>query len=496
MTLVTLRLRAADPLPGGLIRSKIMNDAKDVPQQGDSLSPEEFRRYGHEVVDWIADYLSGQRAYPVLPNRQPGDLIDALPSHGPAEGEAMEEILKDFREQIVPALTHWNHPRFFAYFSVSAAAAGILGEMLAAGVNANGMLWQSNPAATELEMTTLGWLREWCGLPDSFFGEIFDTASVSTLHALIAAREKIAPQTRDDGAPRGLVAYASEYAHSSVEKAAMALGIGRHHHRRIPVDADFRMRADLLERQIEKDRDAGLTPFCVTATIGTTSVTSVDPVAEIAEICRRQGVWLHVDAAYAGPLAICPELRHHFEGWERADSIVLNPHKWLFTPIDLSVFYIRHPETLRKALSLVPEYLRSAEHPRAVNLMDYGVPLGRRFRSLKLWFVLRSFGRTKLQENLRRHIRMAQELAERIAAHPRFEVTAPTPFSTICFRLRADEATNARLLANLNGSGVLFLSQTRLGELYTLRLAIGNVFTAQADVDLAWKTIQREAEKL
>lgn len=474
----------------------MMSDTRDPSPPTDSLSPEEFRRHGHEIVDWIADYLSSQRQYPVLPDRQPGDLIDALPAHGPVQGEEMDAILKDFREQIVPALTHWNHPRFFSYFSVSAAAAGILGEMLTAGINTNGMLWQSNPAGTELEMVTLGWLREWCGLPDAFFGEIFDTASVSTLHALIAAREQIAPGTRDEGAPRGLVSYASEYAHSSVEKASMALGIGRHHHRQISTDGEFRMRADLLERQIEEDRSNGLTPFCVTATIGTTSVTSIDPVAEIADVCKRHGVWLHVDAAYAGPVAICPEFRHYFNGWERADSIVLNPHKWLFTPIDISVFYVRHPKTLRKALSLVPEYLQTAENPRVVNLMDYGVPLGRRFRSLKLWFVMRSFGRAKIEENLRRHIRMAQELAGRIAAHPRFEVTAPVLFSTICFRMRADEATNARLLANLNGSGILFLSQTRIGELYTLRMAIGNIYTSQADVDHAWETIQREAEKL
>lgn len=473
-----------------------MNDAKDFPQQGDSLNPEEFRRYGHEVVDWIADYLTGQRKYPVLPNRQPGDLIDALPAHGPSEGEPMDAILKDFRDQIVPALTHWNHPRFFSYFSVSASAAGILGEMLAAGINANGMLWQSNPASTELEMVTLGWLREWCGLPDPFFGEIFDTASVSTLHALIAAREQAAPQTRGEGAPQGMVSYASEYAHSSVEKAAMALGVGQQHHRKIPVDEQFRMRPDLLEQEIVEDKRRGYMPFCVTATIGTTSVTSVDPVAEIAAICRRHGLWLHVDAAYAGPVAICPEFRHYFDGWDMADSIVLNPHKWLFTPIDISVFYIRHPEMLRRALSLVPEYLKSDEHPRAVNLMDYGVPLGRRFRALKLWFVMRSFGRARIEENLRRHIEMAQRLAERIAAHPRFEVTAPTPFSTVCFRLRADEATNARLLAEVNSSGILFLSQTRLGDLYTLRLAIGSVFTTQADVDISWETIEREAEKL
>ncbi|MDZ7638690.1 MAG: pyridoxal-dependent decarboxylase [Bryobacterales bacterium] len=473
-----------------------MNKTTPHPATADSLSPEEFRKHGHEVVDWIADYLAGQREYSVLPNREPGDLIDALPARGPDEGEAMDAILRDFREQIVPALTHWNHPRFFSYFSVSASAAGILGEMLTAGINTNGMLWQSNPAATELEMLTLGWLREWCGLPDSFFGEIFDTASISTFHALIAARERIAPQTRGQGAPRGLVAYASEYAHSSVEKGAMALGIGQQHHRKIPVDAQFRMRADLLEQEIVEDQRRGYTPFCVTATIGTTSVTSVDPVPEIAAICKRHGLWLHVDAAYAGPVAICPDFRHHFEGWEEADSIVLNPHKWLFTPIDLSVFYIRHPDILRRALSLVPEYLKSAQHPRAVNLMDYGIPLGRRFRALKLWFVMRSFGRLKIEENLRNHIAMAQRLAERIAAHPRFEVTAPTPFSTVCFRLRGEEAANAKLLEAVNKSGVLFLSQTRLGDLYTLRLAIGSVFTTQADVDLAWETILREAEAL
>lgn len=478
-----------------------MSDSPSLPSTGaspslDSLSPDEFRKFGYEVVDWIAHYLAHQRDYPVLPKLQPGDLIDALPAHGPETAEPMDTILQDFREQIVPALTHWNHPRFFSYFSVSASAAGILGEMLAAGINTNAMLWQSNPASTELEMVTLGWLREWCGLPDSFFGEIFDTASVSTLHALIAAREQIAPQTRSAGAPAGLVAYASEYAHSSVEKAAMALGVGQQQHRKIAVDAAFRMKPEALEAQILADKAKGLTPFCVTATIGTTSVTSVDPVSAIAEICRRHGLWLHVDAAYAGPVAICPEYRHHFAGWEQADSIVLNPHKWLFTPIDISVFYIRHADTLRRALSLVPEYLKSAQHDRAVNLMDYGVPLGRRFRSLKLWFVMRSFGREGVAARLKHHIQMAQRLAERIAAHPRFEVTAPTPFSTVCFRLRADEAANAKLLAAVNRSGVAFLSQTRLGDVFTLRFAIGNIFTTEDDIEAAWQAIQQEAERL
>lgn len=473
-----------------------MSDSPLPVSTTDSLSPEEFRKYGYEVVDWIADYLAHQRDYPVLPTRQPGDLIDALPARAPETGEPMDAILRDYRELIVPALTHWNHPRFFSYFSVSASAAGILGEMLAAGTNTNAMLWQSNPASAELEMVTLGWLREWCGLPDGFFGEIFDTASVSTLHALIAAREQVAPETRSAGAPKGLVSYASEYAHSSVEKAAMALGVGQQQHRKIAVDEAFRMRPEALEAQIVADKASGLAPFCVTATIGTTSVTSVDPVAAIAEICRRHGLWLHVDAAYAGPVAICPDYRHHFEGWEQADSIVLNPHKWMFTPIDISVFYIRHPEILRRALSLVPEYLKSAQHPRAINLMDYGVPLGRRFRSLKLWFVMRSFGREGIAARLKHHIDMAQQLAERIAAHPLFEVTAPTPFSTVCFRMRAEEAVNAKLLEAVNGSGAAFLSQTRLGDLFTLRLAIGNVFTGEEDVEFVWQTIQREAERL
>jgi aromatic-L-amino-acid decarboxylase len=408
----------------------------------------------------------------------------------------MDQILRDFQQQIVPAMTHWNHPRFFSYFSVSASAPGILAEMLAASVNMNGMLWQSSPASTELEQLTLEWLRDWCGLPEGLFGQIFDTASVSTFHALIAARERIAPDTRQDGMPPGLVAYASEYAHSSVEKGAIALGIGQRHFRKIPVDTQFRMQPEQLERQILADKQSGLTPFFVNATIGTTSVTSIDPVSEVAAIARRHGLWLHVDAAYAGPVAICPDFRHYFTGWEQADSIVLNPHKWLFTPIDISVFYLREPDILKRALSLVPEYLKSATHPRAVNLMDYGIPLGRRFRALKLWFVMRSFGRERIAYNLRQHILMAQELAEQIRLHPDFEVTAPVLFSTVCFRLRGEEAANVRLLEAVNASGQAFLSQTRLGNLYTLRLAIGNIHTTREDVAHAWQRIQQEAAQL
>lgn len=466
------------------------------PAHPDSLSPEEFRHYGHQVVDWVANYLATVRDYPVLPRTEPGALFDSLPSRGPEAGESMDQILRDFEQLIVPAMTHWNHPRFFSYFSVSASGAGILAEMLAAAVNMNGMLWQSSPACTELEQLTLEWLRDWCGLPPGYFGEIFDTASISTFHAMIAARERIAPQTRAEGMPAGLVAYGSEYAHSSVEKGAIALGIGQQHYRKVPVDTQFRMIPAALEEMILADKQRGLKPFFVNATIGTTSVTSVDPVEEVAAIARKHGLWLHVDAAYAGPVAICPEFRHHFAGWDQADSIVLNPHKWLFTPIDISVFYIRDAEVLKRALSLVPEYLKGTAHARAVNLMDYGIALGRRFRALKLWFVMRSFGRERIAENLREHIRMAQELAEEIRKHPDFEVTAPVPFSTVCFRLRGGEAANVRLLEAVNASGDAFLSQTRLGNLYTLRFAIGNIHTTRQDVTLAWQRIQDEAARV
>jgi aromatic-L-amino-acid decarboxylase len=462
----------------------------------DSLSPEEFRRYGYQVVDWIANYMQSVRDYPVLPNMEPGDLYDRLPQQGPEEGEAMDKILADFESQIVPAMTHWSHPRFFSFFSATASGAGILGDMLAAGMNMNAMVWQSSPAGTELEQLTLSWLRQWCGLPEGFFGEIFDTASVSTFHALIAARERIAPHSREEGMPAGLVAYASEYAHSSIEKGAIALGIGQRNFRKIIVDADFRMRPDVLEQQILDDKAKGLTPFFVTATIGTTSVTSIDPVAEIASIAKRHGLWLHVDCAYAGSIAVCPDFHQLFQGWEQADSIVMNPHKWLFAPVDISVFFIRHPETLRRALSLVPAYLQTTPHPRAINLMDYGIPLGRRFRALKLWFVMRSFGRQRISELHKNHIRLAQELANEIRKDPRFELTAPVPLSAVCFRLRADETTNVRLLEAVNRSRETFLSQTRLGDLYTLRLAIGCVHTTAEDVAATWRLVQSEAEKL
>jgi aromatic-L-amino-acid decarboxylase len=437
----------------------------------------------------MADYLAHADRYPVLPGIKPGDLIDALPRCGPEHGEPMSVILEDFRSKIVPAATHWNHPGFMAYFATSASGPGILGEMLAATLNMNGMLWKTSPAVVELEQVTLDWLRRWMGLPDNLFGIIFDTASTSSMHAIAAAREMAAPEVRTEGDGAGLVLYTSEQAHSSIEKGAIAIGIGQKNVRKIPVDAEFRMRPEALSAEVDQDRASGLRPFCVVATVGTTSTTSIDPVAAIAEIAEHYGLWLHVDAAYAGVAAIAPEFQHILKGCDRADSLVTNPHKWLFTPVDVSALYTRRPEILRRAFSLVPEYLRTADHPRALNYMDYGVPLGRRFRALKLWFVLRYYGREGIAEIIRAHIGWAQELARQIDNDDRFERMAPTPFSTVCFRRKGSDEDNRALLDRINASGEVYLSHTILHGKYCLRLAIGNMGTTREHVQRAWKLV-------
>ncbi|MGZ7029850.1 MAG: pyridoxal phosphate-dependent decarboxylase family protein, partial [Terriglobales bacterium] len=403
---------------------------------------EDFRRAGHEVVDWIAHYLEHTRDYPVLPKVKPGDLTDALPPSAPESGETYAAILRDFNDIIVPAVTHWNHPRFMAYFATSASAPAVLAEALSAALNTNGLHWKTSPAVAELEQLALGWLRQWLGLPDDYFGMIYDTASVSSLHALAAAREMADPEARVEGSRPLLTLNPSAESHSSIEKAAIALGVGQKNVRKIPVDAEFRMRPDALAQSIEADVQQGKHPFCVVATVGTTSSTSVDPVAAIAGIAEKHKLWLHIDAAYAGPAAILPECRYIFEGAERAHSIVLNPHKWMFTPVDLSAFYTRRPDILRRAFSLIPEYLRASEDPRAINMMDYGIPLGRRFRSLKLWFLMRYFGRERTQAILRRHIAWAKQLAETIGRDARFEVVAPVPFSVVCFRYKGSDEEN------------------------------------------------------
>ena len=462
------------------------------PATDGSSNIDDFRRTGHEVIEWIAHYLEHTREYHVLPSVKPGELTDALPRTAPDHGEPYSAILKDFESTILPAVTHWNHPRFMAYFANSAPAPTILAEALCAALNTNGLHWKTSPAVAELEQVTLGWLRQWLGLPDDYFGVIYDTASVSSLHALAAAREMVDPDARTEGSKPNLTVYTSAESHSSIDKAAIALGIGHKNVRKIPVDAEFRMRPEALTEAMQSDVAAGKRPCCVVATVGTTSSTSVDPVAAIVDVAAKHNAWVHIDAAYAGPAAILPECRYIFDGAERAHSLVLNPHKWMFTPVDLSAFYTRRPDILRRAFSLIPEYLRPSEDPRAINLMDYGIPLGRRFRSLKLWFLMRYFGRERIQALLRQHIAWAKRLAEMIGRDPRFEVVAPVPFSVVCFRYKGSDDDNRALLEAVNGTREVFLSHTVLNGRIVLRIAIGNLQTMWEDVECAWELVKEK----
>ncbi len=467
------------------------------------MDPADFRRHGHELVEWIADYLEHSDRYPVLSRIKPGDIIEALPGAAPEDGEPFEAIMADFERVLVPGLTHWNHPGFLAYFAITASAPGVLAEFLSAALNQQAMLWRTSPAATELEAVSLGWLRQLIGLPDAFEGVIYDTASVATMHALVAARQAAVPDIRQ----RGLAArsdvpplriYCSDQAHSASDKSVIAIGLGLDALRRIPSDAEYRMRPDALADAIAADRAVGILPIAVVATVGTTSTTSVDPVAAIAEICAREQLWLHVDAAYAGVAAMLPSHAHILNGAGRADSLVVNPHKWLFTPFDLSAFYCRRMDVMRAAFSVTPEFLRTTEGgpgSHVKNLMDTGVQLGRRFRALKLWMILRSFGARAIRAHLAAHIRLAQEFASWVDAHPDFERLAPVPFSVVCFRwnppLRklspADlDAANERLINLVNQNGDVFLSHTRLREGLALRVAIGHLHTTETHVRRAW----------
>lgn len=468
------------------------------------MPPAELRAHAHRVADWIADYLEGVEGQPVLARVAPGEVASLLPEAPPEEGEPMEAILADLDRVILPGITHWNHPGFFAYFGISGSVPGILGEAIAAALNVNAMLWRTSPAATELEERALDWLRQMLGIPGEWTGHIQDTASTSTLVAIAAAREAAGLGIRDAGMtgrslPR-LRLYCSEEAHSSVEKSAIMVGVGREGVRRIPTDDDFRMVASALARAIREDRERGDLPFCVVATVGTTSTTSVDPLKEIAGICSAEGTWLHVDAAYGGAAGMVPELRGIWRGVERADSIVVNPHKWLFVPVDCSALYLRDPAGARAAFSLVPEYLTTPESESVTNLMDYGHALGRRFRSLKLWMVLRYFGRLGMAARIREHVRIAELLAGWVDTDPDWERMAPSPFSTVCFRYRPGGATpdeldrlNETILAEVNASGDVFLSHTRLRGRYTLRLAIGNIRTTEEHVRRAWELLRDAA---
>ncbi len=463
------------------------------------LPPNEFRAAAHAAVDWIADYLERATQLPVKSRVQPGDIRAALPVSAPTQGEPLEAMLRDFRETIMPGITHWNHPGFFAYFANSASYPGILGELLAAGVNANGMLWITSPAVTELEQVSLDWLRQLMGLGQGWFGEITDTASVSTFYALAAARERAGYDVRMHGMagradmPR-LRVYCSEHAHSSIDKAVIALGLGHENLVKIPADDSFRMRPDALESALQADIAAGFHPMAVVPCVGTTSMTSVDPVPAVVRIARAHGCWVHVDAAYGGVTAIVPEMRHLMDGTDDADSFVVNPHKWLFTPMDCSVLYTKHPDALRRAFALVPEYLITSTQSETVNLMDYGMQLGRRFRSLKLWMVMRAYGAEGIAERIRFHCDLARDFAGMVHFESGgWELTAPVTMSLVCFRYapagmsEAEIArVNAAIMERVNADGRAYLSHTKLNGKYTLRLAIGNIRTDRSHVETAW----------
>jgi aromatic-L-amino-acid/L-tryptophan decarboxylase len=467
---------------------------------------DEFRRYGHEVIDWIAGYLESVESLPVLAPVKPGEVRAGLPPSPPEAPEGMDEILRDFRERLVPATTHWNHPGFMAYFGITGSGPGILGEALAAALNVNAMLWHTGPAATELEALSVDWLRQMVGLPAGFHGHIQDTASTSTLVALAAAREAAGLGVREEGLsgrdlPR-LRVYCSDQAHSVVEKACITLGLGLSGTRRIESDAEFRMDPRALEEAIRSDLGAGDRPIAVVATVGTTSSTSVDPVPEIADICARHGLWLHVDAAYGGAAAVVPEMRWIFEGCDRADSIVINPHKWLFVPVDCSALLVRDTEMVRRAFAYSLQILRPEEDDAATNLMEYGPALGRRFRALKLWMVLRYFGREGIVARLRHHIELARWLADRVTSEPGWELSAPARFSTVNLRYVGEmrdgaeiERVNEAILGHVNRSGDVYISQTRLRGTFTLRVAIGNLRTSERHVERAWALLREGARR-
>jgi aromatic-L-amino-acid decarboxylase len=485
-----------------------MSDTEN-PVQNDlgDMDPEEFRRHAHAVVDWMADYFRDVEKYPVLARVQPGETAAKLPEHAPERPEPMDAILRDFDRTVMPGITHWNHPDFFAYFAISGSGPGVLGEMLAAALNVNAMVWRSGPSPTELEERALDWLRQMMGLPAEFRGHIQDTASISSLTAIATAREEAGLRIREEGMsgrdlPR-LRLYCSEEAHSSIEKAGITLGIGRTGTRRIPTDDRFRMDPAALEAAVAEDLAAGWKPFCVVATVGTTSTTSIDPVPAIADVAERHGLWLHVDAAYAGSAAVAEEMRWILEGCERADSLVVNPHKWLFVPVDCSALFVRRPERVAHAFSILPEYLVTPEGGAATNLMDYGPALGRRFRALKLWTTLRYFGREGIAARIREHCRLAREFAGWVDAAPEWERVAPVPFSTVVFRFRpADtpdeeaDRLNERILERVNATGESFLSHTRLRGRYALRLAVGNLRTTGKHVRHAWELLREASENV
>jgi aromatic-L-amino-acid decarboxylase len=469
------------------------------------MTAEQFRQYGKLVVDWVADYYQTIESLPVLSKVQPGHVRQLLPPDPPEQGESFESLLNDVRKVILPGITHWQSPNFFAYFPANASGPAILGDLVSSALGVQGMLWATSPACTELETHVLDWLVSMLGLPEKFLssnaggGVIQDTASSATLCAMLAARERATNYTTNlRGVTRKLVAYTSAQAHSSLEKAAMIAGIGLDNLRLIEVDDSFAMSIEALSKQLDEDVRDGLVPFFVCGTVGTTSSNAIDPLSAIAAVCRERNLWFHVDAAMSGTAGLCPEFRHFQRGVEHADSYCFNPHKWMFTNFDCDCFYVADRNALIKTLSILPEYLKNqaTESGAVFDYRDWQIPLGRRFRSLKLWFVIRHYGVEGLRFHIRRHVALAHEFAEWVKSDDRFEVMAPVPLNLVCFRYRGDDDDNQRLMDRLNQSGDLYLTHTRLNDRLVLRFCVGQTNTEKRHVQRAWHRIQEEAVKL
>lgn len=467
------------------------------------MDTESFRKHAHNLVDWMADYFENIEDYPVLPNVKPGDVLKQLPNQAPQSPESFDQIFKDFKEIIVPGMTHWESPNFMAYFPANKSKASVLGEMLMSTMGAQCMIWLTSPAAAELEEQMMHWLRDMIGLDESFTGVIQDTASTATLCALLTAREK---QTNYQVNEKGFsgerfVVYASKEIHSSIDKAVKIAGFGSDNLRKIAVDDAFALIPEQLEEQIKKDKEEGYTPLCVVSAIGTTSTTAIDPIAAISSICQRYGVWHHVDAAYAGTALVCPEMRWMAEGVAQADSFVFNPHKWMFTNFDCTAYFVKDPASLVNTFSITPDYLKTSVDGEVKNYRDWGVPLGRRFRALKLWFVIREMGVEGIQEKIRKHIALGRWLAKAIEEHPDFDLLAPVPLNTVCFRytngpVQQLDEINEKIMTAVNATGKLFFTQTKVNDLFALRLSFGNTNLEAYHIENAWQLIQETAEQI
>ena len=487
---------------GGSFAILMDKKVKTLPPELGDIPVDEFRRHLHVLADWIADYRENIEQIPVAPIARPGAVMEALPKQGPEEGESFDKILTDFKEIIVPGVLHWGHPQFAAYFGSTSTAPGLEGEILASAFNINAMTWRTCPAATELETVVVDWLRQWLHLSEKFGGVVYDTASIGIMHALAVAREEAVPCTRKQGLtgrdlPRFRV-YTSDQAHSSVEKAVIAVGLGEENVRRVPTDDEFRLNVSDLPKMIAQDCADGFRPLACVATVGTTSTASVDPVADIAKVCRENKMWLHIDGAYGAGVAILPEFASIADAWNEADSIIINPHKMLFVPFDFSVLYVRDLERLRRVFTLVPEYLQGDTLPAEKNYMDYGVPLGRKFRALKAWMVFRTFGRGGMAARIREHLRLARVLAHWIAADERFELAAPVVMGVVCFRFVGSDPANAdqqnsEIVEKINTSGAAYINQTKLKGRTVIRVGLGNVLTTEQHLRNVWELIQKAA---